>query len=80
MWDEYDCIDPEWDDECRDCGRTFTNQGLHGIECPHCEEENDEEEEEEEDHTPNANRAVIKPFTKEEFLNAPSDKLRAKEI
>jgi len=46
MWDEYDCIDPEWDDECRDCGRTFTNQGLHGIECPHCEEENDEEEEE----------------------------------
>lgn len=42
---EYDCIDPEWEEECRDCGATFTNQGLHGIPCPHCEEDDDAEAE-----------------------------------
>ena len=40
---EYDCIDPEWEDECNKCGATFTNQGLHGIPCPHCEEDNDDD-------------------------------------
>ena len=39
MDDKYDCIDHEWEDWCSDCGQTFTNQGLYGIDCPHCEQE-----------------------------------------
>tara|TARA_A100001201_G_scaffold137325_3_gene127115 strand:- start:120 stop:389 length:270 start_codon:yes stop_codon:yes gene_type:complete len=45
--EKYDCIDPEWEEECSRCGNTFTNQGLHGIDCPHCEEEDDDDEDEE---------------------------------
>ena len=35
---EYDCIDHEWEEWCSVCGRTFTNQGHAGIDCPHCVE------------------------------------------
>jgi Zn finger protein HypA/HybF involved in hydrogenase expression len=42
---DYDDDYREWEDECRDCGRTFTNEGT-GIECPYCEEDGDDECEE----------------------------------
>lgn len=42
---EYDCIDHEWEEECRNCGATFTNQGHNGIPCPHCEEDDNAEAE-----------------------------------
>ena len=42
---DYDDDYREWEDECRDCGRTFTNEG-NGIECPYCEEDGDDEDEE----------------------------------
>ena len=45
MSDYYDHDDDytEWEDECNKCFATFTNQGLHGIPCPHCEEDDDDD-------------------------------------
>ncbi len=44
-----DCIEPEWEDQCRYCGATFLNQGIHGqVECPYCEQETERETNEKE--------------------------------
>jgi len=43
-----DCIEPEWMDQCSDCGNTFMNQGSQGdIECPLCAWDRDDDEDEE---------------------------------
>tara|TARA_R100000664_G_C2709782_1_gene107021 strand:+ start:101 stop:235 length:135 start_codon:yes stop_codon:yes gene_type:complete len=42
----YDDDWTEWEDQCRDCGSRFTNEGMHGgVECPHCDNDVEEEEE-----------------------------------